>query len=147
MLTTGVAVDLMFQSCMKKVEQEVHQSFLKCQEQMSSLLTAVHHQRYCTAHRYCMTKQEVKKRTTGHQMSIHLCRLLLLKNFEKNVLDQLKKLEENSTHLNQMNAHIKVETHQIQLRDLNHLQLSTFLFRRVISSPSCFVWAHSVTTG
>ncbi|XP_008306323.1 synaptonemal complex protein 2-like isoform X2 [Cynoglossus semilaevis] len=65
-------------SCMKKVEQEVHQSFLKCQQQMSSLLTAVHHQR-----------------------------LLLLKNFEKNVLDQLKKLEENSTHLNQMNAHIK----------------------------------------
>ncbi|KAG7525597.1 hypothetical protein JOB18_028864 [Solea senegalensis] len=71
-------------SCWKKVEQNIHLSFNECQQQVTSLLTAVHQHR-----------------------------LSLLQNFENIVTDELKHLEENSTQLNNLNTQIQTQIQRL----------------------------------
>ncbi|XP_041670602.1 synaptonemal complex protein 2-like [Cheilinus undulatus] len=66
-----------FSESWKNIEAEVLLSLKECQQQVSSLLTAVHQQR-----------------------------LLLLQRFELSVNDQLKNLQENSSSLNDINTQI-----------------------------------------
>ncbi|XP_058468382.1 synaptonemal complex protein 2-like [Solea solea] len=71
-------------SCWKKVEQNIHLSLNECQQQVTSLLTAVHQHR-----------------------------LSLLQNFENIVTDELKHLEENSTQLNNLNTQIQTQIQRL----------------------------------
>ncbi|XP_070409652.1 synaptonemal complex protein 2-like isoform X3 [Nothobranchius furzeri] len=94
-----------FTGCWQKVETEVLLSLKESQQQVSSLLTAVHQQR-----------------------------LLLLQQLESNITEKLKQLEESSTNLSSINSQIlsffQSEMSQIRSFCEEHMEKSVWLDHR-----------------